>query len=143
MQHTGLVISCQDDKALVRFVRSKACAHCGACAGQKHHTQVKIPGEAPVGSQVDVEMPDQQVVKASLMGYVLPLLMLLLGMAIGSLFFDNEGMWALLGLIFMGISWLILRLAEKKMRRRAIWQPKILAIHEEGDKDHGTEIDEG
>ncbi len=143
MIRTGRVISSEKGQVEVCFERPEACAHCGACAGQKHHTQVKIPGEAPVGSQVDVEMPDQQVVKASLLGYVLPLLMLLLGMAIGSLFFDNEGMWALLGLIFMGISWLILRLAEKKMRRRAIWQPKILAIHEEGDKDHGTEIDEG
>lgn len=134
MQKTGRVISSEKGQVEVCFERPEACARCGACAGQKHHTLVKIPGEAPVGSRVDVEMPSQQVVKASLLGYVLPLMMLLLGMALGTVFFDNEGLWALMGLIFMGLSWLILRMAEKKMRKRSIWQPKILAIHEEGDQ---------
>lgn len=143
MIRTGRVISSEKGQVEVCFERPEACARCGACAGQKHHTLVKLPGNAPAGSTVDVEMPDQQVVKASLLGYVLPLMMLLLGMALGALLFDNEGLWALLGLLFMGISWLILRLAEKRMRRRAVWQPKILAIHAEGDKENGTETDQG
>ena len=139
MLRTGRVISSEKGQVEVCFERPEACARCGACAGQKHHTLVKISGNAPVGSQVDVEMPDQQVVKASLLGYVLPLMMLLLGMALGTLLFNNEGMWAILGLIFMGLSWLILRLTEKKMRKRAIWQPKILAIHEEAENKEGDQ----
>ena len=139
MLRTGRVISSEKGQVEVCFERPEACARCGACAGQKHHTLVKISGNAPVGSQVDVEMPDQQVVKASLLGYVLPLMMLLLGMALGTLLFDNEGMWAILGLIFMGLSWLIRRLTEKKMRKRAIWQPKILAIHEEAENKEGDQ----
>ena len=134
MLRTGRVIASEKGQVEVCFERPEACARCGACAGQKHHTLVKIPGEAPVGSQVDVEMPDQQVVKASILGYVLPLMMLLLGMVLGTLLFENEGMWAVLGLIFMGLSWLILRLAEKSMRKRAIWQPKILAVHEDSQE---------
>ena len=139
MLRTGRVISSEKGQVEVCFERPEACARCGACAGQKHHTLVKIPGDAPVGNRVDVEMPSQQVIKASLLGYALPLLMLLLGMALGTIIFDNEGLWALLGLIFMGLSWLILRLTEKKMRKRAIWQPKILAIHEEAENKEGDQ----
>ena len=49
MQKTGRVISSEKGQVEVCFERPEACARCGACAGQKHHTLVKIPGDAPVG----------------------------------------------------------------------------------------------
>lgn len=143
MLRIGRVIFSEKGQMEICFERPEACAHCGACTSQKQHTLVKIPGQAPVGSLVEVDMPERQVLKASLLGYALPLGMLLLGMALGALLFKSEGLWALSGLLFMGLSWLILHLFEGRMRKRAVWQPRVLAIHEEGEHIHGNEADKG
>ena len=133
MVRTGRVVSAKNGVMEVCFARPEACAHCGQCAGQKEETLVTIPGDAPVGRWIDVDMPEGQVLKASLLAYVLPLLMLLGGLALGSVLFEKEALWALTGIAFMGGAWLILRLLEKKMRARAVWQPKIIRVHEEED----------
>lgn len=133
MLRTGRVVNAKNGEVEVCFERPEACAHCGACGGEKHETLVSIPGDAPVGSWVDVEMPDKQVLKASLLAYVLPLVMLFLGLWIGSLIFEKEALWAVTGIACMGLSWLLLRLIDKKVRRTG-WQPRILKVHE-GETD--------
>lgn len=143
MLRTGRVVATEEGQVSVCFERPEACARCGACAGGKHHTVVRVPGQAPVGSWVDVEMPDHQVVKASALAYVLPLLALLAGVLVGSLLFESEALWALAGLIFMGLSWAALRLIDRRMEKKQDWQPRITAIHEEGEENHGNEADKG
>ena len=133
MLRTGKVVSASGGELEVCFERPEACAHCGACGGQKEETLVKIPGSVPVGRWIDVDMPEKQVLKASALAYVLPLLMLLGGLALGSVLFAQEALWAVTGIACMGLSWLLLRLLEKQLRRRDIWQPKIVAVHEEGE----------
>ena len=132
MLRTGKVVAAIGGELEVCFERPEACAHCGACSGQKEKTLVKLPGSVPVGRWIEVDMPETQVLKASVLAYVLPLVMLLGGLALGSLLFSQEALWAVTGILCMGLAWLILRLIEKKMRRRNIWQPKVVAIHEEG-----------
>ena len=134
MLRTGKVVSAQGGQLEICFDRPEACAHCGACGGEGHHTLVKLPGDAPIGSWVDVEMPDHKVLKASALAYVMPLIMLLLGIWAGSKLFAQEALWAVSGLVFMGLSWLLLRAIDQKMRRRADWQPRILAVHIDQEK---------
>ena len=133
MLRTGKVVAASGGELEVCFERPEACAHCGACGGQKEETLVKIPGSVPVGRWIDVDMPEKQVLKASALAYVLPLLMLLGGLALGSVLFAQEALWAVTGIACMGLSWLLLRLLEKQLRRRDIWQPKSVAVHEEGE----------
>ena len=83
MIRTGRVVAEKDGQIEVCFERPEACAKCGACGGGKHISQVKIPGSAPVGSMVAVDMPEGQVLKASAVAYVIPLLLLLAGIALG------------------------------------------------------------
>ena len=135
MLRTGRVVSAENGELEICFERPEACAHCGACGGEKHQTLVKIPGDVPVGRWVDVEMPDGQVVKASVAAYVLPLILLLAGIALGTLLFDREALWALTGFVCMALSWFVLRLIERRARGRAPWQPRILAVH---DADEGN-----
>lgn len=132
MLRTGKVISQGTGEILVSFERPEACAHCGACAGQKEETQVTIPGSAPVGRWVDVEMPDAQVLKASVLAYVIPLVMLLCGLGLGSLIFESEALWAVCGIALMAASWFVLRWIDGRMKRQPRWQPKILLVHQEG-----------
>ena len=133
MVRTGKVVSVQGEQLEVCFERPEACAHCGACTGQKHHTLVSLRGDAPMGSIVDVEMPDKQVLKASMLAYVVPLLLLLLGLWLGSLLFRSELWGALCGILLMALSWVILRWTERRMQQKRIWQPHIVAVHEEGE----------
>ena len=109
MLRSGKVVAGENGVLEVCFERPEACAHCGACGGQKEETLVKIPGNVPVGRWIDVNMPEGQVLKASVLAYVMPLLMLLGGLALGSALFKNEALCALTGIVCMGLSWLILR----------------------------------
>ena len=77
MLRSGKVVAAENGVLEVCFERPEACAHCGQCGGQKEETFVKIPGSAPVGRWIDVDMPEGQVLKASMLAYVMPLLMLL------------------------------------------------------------------
>ena len=133
MLRTGKVVAANRGELEVCFERPEACAHCGQCGGQKEKTLVKFPGDVPVGRWVDVDMPEGQVLKASVLAYVLPLVMLLGGLALGSLLFPQEALWAVTGVLCMGLAWLILRLIEKRMKKKDVWQPKIVNVYGDGE----------
>lgn len=133
MLRSGKVVAAENGVLEVCFERPEACAHCGQCGGQKEETFVKIPGSAPVGRWIDVDMPEGKVLKASMLAYVMPLLMLLGGLALGSVLFEKEIFWALTGVVCMGVSWLILRLIEKRMKQKSVWQPKVVKVYGEDE----------
>ena len=134
MLRTGRVVSAKNGELEVCFQRPEACAHCtAACGGQAHETLVTIPGDVPVGRWIDVDMPEGQVLKASMLAYVMPLLMLLGGLALGSVLFEKEIFWALTGVVCMGASWLILRLIEKRMKQKSVWQPRVVNVYSEDE----------
>ena len=134
MLRTGKVVAASGGELEVCFERPEACAHCGACAGQKEKTTVRIPGDVPAGRWIDVDMPETQVLKASVLAYVLPVVMLLAGLALGSALFAREVLWAVTGILCMGLSWLILRLIEKRMKQKDVWQPKIVNVYGDGEE---------
>lgn len=132
MLRTGKVIGGENGEIEVSFERPEACAHCGACRGQKEETRIRMPGDVPVGRWVDVDMPEAQVLKASVLAYVLPLALLLLGLGLGSLVFESEALRAVCGIALMACSWFVLRGIEKRMKKQPRWQPKIVSVHQEG-----------
>ncbi|MBR0226921.1 MAG: SoxR reducing system RseC family protein [Clostridia bacterium] len=134
MLRTGKVVAANGGELEVCFERPEACAHCGQCGGQKEKTLVKLPGDVPVGRWIDVDMPEGQVLKASVLAYVLPLVMLLGGLALGSLLFAQEALWAVTGILCMGLAWLILRLIEKRMKKKDVWQPQIVNVYGDGEE---------
>lgn len=143
MQRAGRVVAVQEGRLEVCFERPEACARCGACGGGKHFATVLVPGDAPVGSWVEVEMPERQILRASALAYVFPLLMLLAGLLAGMLLSDNEMLWALLALACMGAAWVALRWMDRRVSRREDWRPRIVAVHMEGEEKHGNEADKG
>lgn len=134
MIRTGRVVDVEVNQVHVCFNRPEACDHCQGCSGQKHETLVTIPGHAPLGSRVDVDMPAKQVFKASLLAYVIPMALLIAGLALGLILFEKEIYAALMGLVCMAASYLLLRITEKHLQKKHNWQPHIVAIHEEGEK---------
>lgn len=141
MLQVGRVVSAHKGMLEVCFDRPEACQHCGACEGGKHHATVKFPGNAPVGSQIAVDMPERKVLRASFLAYVIPLVMLIAGLALGMVLFEKEAYSALLGLGMMAASYFILKGIEKMVRGRPGWLPQIVAVYEEGEKNNGNEAE--
>lgn len=141
MLRVGRVIGSENGQIVVCFERPEACAHCGACDSGRHQTAVKIPGDAPVGSMVTVDMPEKKVLGASMLAYVIPLAMLLLGIALGTVLFQQEALWAACGFVLMLSSYFVLKGIDRAVKGRPGWQPEIVAVYEKGDMDHGTEAE--
>ena len=129
MIRTGRVVQTDKDVLKVCFSRLDACGSCGMCGGGRDDAVVSIQGLARVGDVVEVDMPDAQVLKVSAIAYVIPLLALLLGLWLGSILFARQEMAAFgLGLLALLLAYAGLKLFDRKLGKRARWQPKLIRV---------------
>lgn len=131
MQHLGKVVRLEDNCAAVRFERTKACDHCGACAyiGDKEAEVIlKNILQAQPGDYVRVEMQAKGFLEASFLVYIVPLCMLIAGIAVGSIWSDLWG--ALLGLFGAGLAYAGLRLLEPKFSKMQKFVPNMVSIEQ-------------
>ncbi len=136
MLQKGEVVEKGDGVISVVFERADACKHCSGCSMQDKCTKVELKGDADVGDTVDVEMPDRNVVGASLLAYIAPLAVLLGGMALGVLLHDALGVGmdknlfgALCGLALMAVSFFFIHRIDLRLRNRRNWLPRVVAVH--------------
>ena len=127
--HIGLVTAITDGTAQIHFLRSSACAHCGACltVGDTE-MEVSLPNTlgAKEGDRVVVDLSPKRVVQASLLAYAVPLLLLIAGVLIGSQYADWAGL--ALGVAACGIGYLILCIVEKTSAKKKSFQPRMTRI---------------
>lgn len=131
MVRNGRVVGKEDGKLSVCFERPEMCAKCGACIGRSHQTLVKVQGEAEIGDTVDVEMADAQVVKASALAYLVPLVGLIGGLLIAAQCTADEIVIALSGLAGLALTRLAQVLIDRELQRKKAWQPRLVAVHKE------------
>ena len=127
--HIGLVTSIKDGTAQIRFLRGSACAHCGACLSVgDSEMEISLPNTlgAKEGDRVAVDLAPKRLVQASLIAYAVPLVLLIAGVFIGSRYADWAGL--ALGIAACGISYLILRIVEKKSAKNKRFQPRMTRI---------------
>lgn len=100
MKESATVIALEDDSVWVETQRRGSCDSCAAnkgCGqgmlsrivpGREHYIRALVDREQrqrlAVGDQVEIVVPDELVLKASLIVYLVPLSMLLLGMFAGA-----------------------------------------------------------
>ena len=127
--HIGLVTSVSDGTAQIRFLRGSACAHCGACltVGDSE-MEISLPNtrHAKEEDRVMVDLSPKRVVQGSLLAYAVPRVLLIAGVLIGSKIADWAGL--ALGVAACGISYLILRVVEKKSAKSKSFQPRMTRI---------------
>lgn len=116
--HFGTVVAADDKTVTVSFARSDMCAHCGACrpgdAGSMLLT-LENTVSAEVGDRVTLATATGKIAKASMLAYLFPLLMLLLGIFVGSRISDICAILFGIGLCLL--AYLVLRLLEKRWKR--------------------------
>ena len=132
MERVGEVVRIlEDGKAVVRFERTKACKNCKMCAnaGENHAlTEVDNTLKANVGDMVEISLHSKSLIQATLIAYGIPLVLLLAGVIVGSMWSDAIG--AIAGIVLALVSFVILRLLEPRFSKVTTFKPRMIDIVE-------------
>lgn len=118
----GQVVEVKNNVAHVKFMRTSACGKCHACGMLSTQNeiivQVKNEMDAAVGDMVAVTIRMRKAMRASVLAYVFPLIMLVLGVLFGWLlsnvwhvFQNSDTTMAICAIIFVVMSFFLLKLA--------------------------------
>ncbi|HCX64099.1 MAG TPA: sigma E factor regulator [Eubacteriaceae bacterium] len=137
MKEVGIIQKVDGKRAKVSIQRHAACGDCGACqVGQEKMTMETTalnPINAVVGDRVEVEMPFKNVLSAAMIAYGIPLVMFLVGSAIGFYWLGSitgssqHPVHAFLtGIAFTLATYLLINKSEKMGRFSKSFEPKIV-----------------
>ncbi len=118
----GQVVDIQGGVAHVKFMRTSACGKCHACGMLSTQNEIVIrvdnDADAAVGDLVAVSIRMKKAMRASVLAYVFPLIMLVLGVLFGWLlsarwhvFQNTDTTMAVCAIIFAVLSFFLLKLA--------------------------------
>lgn len=122
MRRTGTVVKDAEGVLKVMVERPTECERCGMCQDRK--LLLDLPGgDWSEGDTVDIDMPADRVLRASALVYVLPLLLLFLGLLLGdavggALGMSAEGASILMGLALMALGFVGVKLISPHLKRK-------------------------
>ncbi|MTI61824.1 MAG: SoxR reducing system RseC family protein [Firmicutes bacterium] len=138
MEEIATVIKTKDDKAEVKIVRHSACSKCKKkCSLAESHEQdeliVEVKNDVGVkkGDRVVLEMEERNVLFASLIVYLLPLVAMIIGYFVGNwaglklALQSGEGAGIIGTLLFLILSFLLIHLINPFLEKKTGFQPKI------------------
>ncbi len=140
MNQVGKVSEILDgNKARILMTKHAACGDCGACQHGKENMTLPIAAINEVGAEigdiVEVNMETQDVLGAAFIIYVIPLFLLIVGVGGGGYLLTRMGFIgnvevysAGIGFILMALSFMTIRLFEKKFRANVKYIPEITKI---------------
>lgn len=128
MEQVGLVTKIDGNMAEVEVKRMSACGHsCENCSGSCNVPGVKVhlPNtlNAKEGDYVEIKVKTKSVLKYTILIYMIPFVMLILGIFLGMYIFQSIGIKSyenfsfLLGLVFLTIAYIILKKIDKKVEK--------------------------
>lgn len=125
MEQLGKIVEIIDSNTVKLNMRKHtSCKNCGAChIGSNPDITIEAENtiHAKIGNVVEVSMRTQNVLSAAFIMYVIPLLILILGIAVGTMLFNFENgeiYSILLGFFFLAISYLVIRQNEYKFNKK-------------------------
>ena len=130
MIRSGTVIKEEPHGVLVRFAKLAACAGCAACGRDQKVTTIFVHGEARMGDIVSVQMPDAQILRASLLTYLVPLAGFVGGLLLGNALAKTDAAMVLGGLLGLTMAGVFLWLVDKRLGRQTKWQAHILSVND-------------
>ncbi len=116
MSENGKIVELKDDMAVINIVRNEACGNCKACdKGQDNIMIMTAKNECngKVGDIVSVELEVNKLIFATFILYGVPLITMVLGVVVGSLIFNNELLSFFLGIIFLLLTYGVIKFSEK------------------------------
>ncbi|MFZ7112150.1 MAG: SoxR reducing system RseC family protein [Desulfatiglandales bacterium] len=140
----GIVERADQQRATIRVEKSSHCATCGSrdtCHSfgeNEMRIEVVNTPRAKTGDLVEIAIPTRTLLKLSLIVYLGPILLLIAGAFAGQQWAHASLMDPTLpsviwGLGAMGVSFLLLKWLDRKMRGKSSYSPRILRIVSSGD----------
>ena len=139
IEERARVIAVGEGYAWVETYRQTACGSCSS-PGCGTATLSKLLGTRPTrvraltalplqaGDEVIIGVAEMALLKSSLVVYLLPLLLLLLGALVGKMLIGNELAAILLGLGGLAVGFAGLRSVSQRLVGDPRWQPVVLAV---------------
>jgi sigma-E factor negative regulatory protein RseC len=136
----GIVIKADSRAAWVKTVKSGNCAGCtarGSChsMGGDNEMEVRAINEvgAKVGDRIVLSFKTSSLLKASFLLYVFPILLLIIGAAIGQEMaprfdFNPSGFSAIMGFAFFFVALPIIKTMADKLAKKNEYRPKVTKI---------------
>jgi sigma-E factor negative regulatory protein RseC len=124
--HPGVVDHCGHDKVFVRILSQSACSTCqvkGACSiAEVEEKIIEIqpvdPENYKPGDQVTVRMKQSLGRKALILGYIIPLIILVVAIIVFTLVLNNEGLAALLSILLLVPYYTVLYFLRDKLKQQ-------------------------
>ena len=144
MREKGKIVEIIDNKAKVMIQRNTACGSCGACQIGKDNLNMTLLADnninGKIGEEVEIDLKTSNFLLATTIAYGIPLLSLMIGI-MGSYFLlpfigispdKVQGIAAVMGIIFLTLSFLLIRANENKISKLKQFKPEIVSLdHDE------------
>lgn len=136
MIEKGVIVKIKGDKATVQFDRKSACDKCHMCAVTKDSMKVQVVVKNTlnlnVGDYAAVEMGKRFVLTAAFIVYIIPLVLVGIGIGIGSVISE---MWqAILALIGLVGGFVISVILDRVLRKKKGFVPVMVDIPIENEQ---------
>jgi sigma-E factor negative regulatory protein RseC len=147
MHEEGLVRSLHGRLAQVEMVQTDACQHCsaqGVCHAMGGEKVRSIAAEnqagAQVGDRVLLAAPRRGVLGAGFLVYMVPVLALIAGAAVGQKLGPDWGLSVQNGAVLTGLgslaaAWLVLRQVSRKLGQKSSFKVRIVRVVRKGDSN--------
>jgi len=137
IEETGRVVATDPGTVWVETLRHSACDSCSAKSGCGHsalaklgqnsvHMQARCDIDVVVGDQVVVGVPEEVMVKSSLLAYLMPLIFMLVAVVGADALWGQDLLTAAAGMAGLGCGFLLLRWHFHRNRHDERYQPVVL-----------------
>lgn len=120
MGEVATVKKIDGDVLTASLVRSDACADCHACKIGANETEMIIEAKnlcgAKVGDKVMIELEASDMIKATVIMYGIPLVVMMFGFWAGNFYSQLAGF--LLGIVLLGITYFVIRSFESYFKTK-------------------------
>lgn len=147
IEESGRVVAVEEGAVWVESIRQTACQSCAArkgCGhsalakiGQQHKSHVKALNafDLNVGDQVVIGVPEDVVMKGTLVAYLMPLVLMLVG-AIAADSIVSSDLWVgLSGLFGLALGFLLVRFHFHAIAKDKRYQPVVLRLSDGNDSN--------
>ncbi len=136
----GIVIRTDSGGAWVKTIKSGACEGCsakGSCHSLSDRGEMEVnainEAGAKVGDRIVLSFETASLLKATFLLYVFPILLLIIGAAIGQetapyFNFNPSGFSAIIGFLFFFAAVLVIKVKANKLAQKNEYRPKVIKI---------------